>query len=146
MAFPSKCSFLCRLHILIPPPLHLVHSATVPQSPLPLPLSFLFSPFPIHVHTFISIQTIPCLILCFDHEDILNAECPSRFVNFYWSRVDLEGRGAGGCWTSEIKSRPPGGAGELQLNSDITFTIIFVFHNIYLGINNIKSLLFITLV
>ena len=37
MACPSKCSFLYRPHILIPPPLHLVHSATVPQSPVPLP-------------------------------------------------------------------------------------------------------------
>ena len=88
--------------------------------------------FDVEWPTFIPILTILCLILCFDHDDILNAECPSRFVNFYWSRVDLEGRGVGGCWTSEIKSRPPGGAGELQLNSGITFTFIFVFHNIYL--------------
>ena len=140
MANPSKSSFLYRPHILMPSPLHLVHSATVPQSPLPPSLSFLFPPSPIHVHTFISIQTIPCLTLCFDHDDILNAECRSRLVNFYWSWVDMEGWGAGGCWTSEIKSRPPGGAGELQLNSDITFTFIFVFHNIYLGINNKKKL------
>ena len=81
------------------------HRLSIPPPPPSLPLFHSLSPFHflpllcILDQTFISIQTMPCLILCFDHDDILNAECPSWFVNFYWSRVDLEGRGARRCWT-----------------------------------------------
>ena len=53
----------------------------------------------------------------------------------------------GGAETSPINHHsPPGGARGLQLNSNTTSTFMFVFYNIYLGINNKKSLLFITFV